>query len=121
MNGWRHFLLRYLLKRDLTMPCACSYFLFTYRRPEKISTLEDLVLYKNHNTGIFLHANRNIVVTNSHFADNGNCVTHALHNAAPGNWVEDSKCVGMSQDVLERFGTVCRKGIMYTVSPQMKH
>jgi len=91
---------RYLLKRNLTV-LLLVLFLFTRRKPEETSILEGLVLYKNHNTGIFLHANRNIVVKNLHFADNGNCATHALHNAAPGNFIEDLRVLACHETFMK--------------------
>eukprot|EP00957_Ditylum_brightwellii_P018631 1399644-Ditylum_brightwellii.AAC.1 len=72
-----------------------------------------MVAYKNAQTGIFIHGTANVIFKNALMADNWNCATHALHNSAP-NFIEDSKCVGLSQDVLHRFGPMCRDGIMYT-------
>ena len=39
-------------------------------RPSTLATFEGLRLYRNSATGIFVHRSSNILITNSHFADN---------------------------------------------------
>lgn len=82
-------------------------------KPSELSVIEGLKAYKNSNVGIFIHGTGNVVVKNALLADNWDCVRHNLHNSHP-NFVEDSRCVGLSQDVLHRFGSLCRTGIQYS-------